>query len=189
MCARPQTRFLDPTPLCPTCCYWKHLSVCWRFFICLCHCYSFSEPAGFWKVGSVLWLRVGCVCMAATEPAAPWKCRVLPCVCADHQLRKTYLYQAPQECMRNECNLGHHSRMFPWHFLGKAWLLCEVHGGRAGSGYRHIPGAAQGVIIHIRLWKVIYCWEHPFPPPLLHHCLQTTHFSIALPTFWEFLSG
>lgn len=44
---------------------------------------------------------------------------VLPCVCADHRLRRAYLYQAPQECMRNECNLGHHSRMFPWHFLEK----------------------------------------------------------------------
>ena len=81
--------------------------------------------------------------------------------------------------MRNDCNLGHHSGIFPWHFLGKAWLLCELHGGRAGSGYRYIPGAARGVMLHISLWKVMCCWEHPFLPPLLHHRLQTTYFSIA----------
>lgn len=79
MCARPQTRFLDPTPLCPTCCYWKHLSVCWCFFICLSHCYSFSGPAGFWKVGSVLWPCVRCVCMAAPEPGCVCPMEVQEC--------------------------------------------------------------------------------------------------------------
>lgn len=69
--------------------------------------------------------------------------------------------------------------MFPWHFLGKAWLQCELHGGRAGSGYRYIPGAARGAMLHISLWKVMCCWDHPFPPPILHHRLQTTYFSIA----------